>query len=183
MTLKYAHDRIAMAQTNGAIRLSRFHAGACPPPDKGTEAWLRWGAARILLGDPVFRPFMDGTARAVAVSARKTSTGIEVVATIVDPRIRSLFVNPFRDDLCTCETDNDTVYVRARLPEDTGAIRGVRQVDLPPCLSRVEHGEVTWKEEEWQDQRYLHVQLDFRHDALQEIVTNTIVRFVMAAGL
>lgn len=177
MTMKHTQDLIAMAQTIGAMSFARFQAGACPPAEKGLEAQLRLAAARILLGDPAFLPFAAQAGPAVKTAVRRTGSGLSIEATIVDPRIRSGFVNPFRNDLCTCDTDNDTLYVRARLPKDAGAILGLRRAALPACLEGVKHGVVQWREEEWRGERFLHIQIDFKHDTLGEVALNTVVRF------
>lgn len=178
MTLKHTHDRITMSQTNGALRLARFREGVCQTGE-GVQAQIQWAAARILLGDPAFRPFAGAAATAVEASARVTPSSLEVEAFITDPRIRTLFVNPFRDDLCTCDTDNDTVYARVRLPDGMESIRGPARVDLPPSLGRVGHGPVIWKEEIWDGHRLLHVQLDFKHGGMLDGATNATVRFAM----
>ena len=178
MTLKHTHDRITMAQTNGALRLARFREGVCPPGE-GIQAQFQWAAARVLIGDPAFRPFAGAAAKAIETSARATPSGLEVEAVIADPRIQTQFVNPFRDDLCTCATDNDTLYVRARVPDGMGPLRGPARVDLPPSLGRVGHGPVIWKEEIWDGHRLLHVQLDFKHGGMLDGATNATVRFAM----
>jgi len=178
MTIKHSYDRIAMAQTNG-MRLVRFRAGKPTPSHDGLDAQVRLAAAMVLLGDPAFRPFAATVGQPVETAALTTPTGVEIVATIVDPRVRSLFVDQFYSDLGVCgDTDNDTLYVRVRLPEGTGAIRSVRRVELPSSLERVEHSDVTWEEEQWQDERFLHLQIDFEPDTLQD-ATNATVRFVM----
>lgn len=177
MTLKHTQDRIAMARTNGTMSFARLQAGAVAPAEEGLEAQLRLAAARILLGDPAFRPYPAQAGPVVKTVVRRTGAGLSVEATIVDPRIRSTFVNAFRDDLCTCDTDNDTLYVRARLPKAAGTIQGVRRVALAECLESLKHGAVQWREEDWHGERILHLQIDFKHDALSEIAANAVVRF------
>lgn len=177
MALKHTQDRMVMAQTNGGMRFARLRAGVPRPGEKGLEARLRLAAARILLGDPAFRPFGGQGGPAIKAEVRSAGAELGIEATIVDPRIRSTFVSPFRDDLCTCENDNDTLYVRARLPRAAGAIQGVKGVALPACLEGAKHGAVEWREEVWRGERFLHVQIDFKHGALGEVPSNTVVRF------
>lgn len=177
MALKHTQDRIVMAQTNGGMRFARLRAGVPRPGEKGLEAQLRLAAARILLGDPAFQPFPAQAGPAMKTTVQRTGAALSVEAIIVDPRIRSSFVNPFRHDLCTCDTDNDTLYIRTPVPKAAGPICGVRRVTLPACLESVKHGAVLWREEDWHGERFLHLRIDFRHDALGEIAPNTVVRF------
>lgn len=110
---------------------------------------------------------------------RSTGQGLGVEATIVDSRIRNTFVNPFRHDLCTCGTDNDTFYVRVRLPKAIGVLQGVKGVALSKCLESAKRGSVQCREEEWRGERFLHVQIDFKHDTLAGISSKAVVQFVV----
>jgi hypothetical protein len=177
LVLKQLQDRIALSLPNRSMHFSRLEAGAMPPKEKGVEAQLRLYAARVLLGDPAFVPFPAQIGQALKTETLAFPTGFVVEAIIGDPKIRSTFVDSFRDDLCTCGTDNDTLYLRVSLPEQKQTVVGVRRVTLPTCLESAKHGSIKWKEESWAGERFLHLQLDFKHDTLAEIAPGTVIVF------
>ena len=178
MTMKHTHDRIVMAHSGDApLAFSRLEGGIPDPDEKGTAGLLRLAAARVLLGDPAFRPLADSAKPPLVTTLEPSVSGYQITATIANPEIRSTFVNPLREDMCKCCDDNDTLYLQVPMPAAATPVLRIEVVALPACLESVKHGSVEWREESWLGQRILHVQIDFRHDTLVGIKPETKVRF------
>lgn len=183
MTAKYTYDSAIMGLGGNPISVARFGAEEGDPGCDTSQRRLRGTASRILLGDPAYRPISRAANAPWTTTLKETPMGLDVVATLQDPRIRSVLVDPFRADLCDCGVRNDRLYLVVELPPGLGGV-GRISCDCPTSdLAQAGHGEVQSVEERWLGRHLLHLQVDFRHGTFDRLSTGAQVLFqVTEAG-
>ena len=168
MTAKYTYDSVVMGGGGEPVSFGRFCPGRWPPTPDAIEAKLQFAASRILLGDPAYQPFAKAADPPWRATLQQAGDGLDIVATLDDPRIRCVLVDPFRADLCDCGIRNDRLYLVVELPLSLGPVESVSFRGSDDDSAEMRHGGVQWIEERWLGKRLLHLQIDFRHGSLDE---------------
>ena len=166
--VRHTYDTVVMAGEGEALQFPRLRAGAPPPEETPVGFQMNRAASRILIGDPALRPFPSAASEPVKTTTERTPTGLIVEATVVEPRMRSMFTDVFHADLCTCDTSDDVLYFRVELPAEWEKTNSVSHSEDSCPLNEVKHSAVRWAEELWLDRRILHIQLRFAHCSLKE---------------
>jgi hypothetical protein len=177
MTAKYTYDGVVMGGGGKGISFDRFRPGRQTARIDAVGRKLQYAASRILLGDPAYQPFSKAADPPWTATLQQTAEGLDVVATLDDPRIRCMLVDPFRADLCDCGSRNDRLYLVVELPPDFGGVKRVSNSGSAGDLAKGKHGKVQWVEERWLGRRLLHLQMDFRHGSLDRGVKGGKVVF------
>lgn len=179
LVAKYNYDSVVLSGNEKILSLPRFREGKTPPAVKGVQLELQQTAARIYLGDPAFRPFQKTAAFPISTNIQTTQTGMKIRATLTDPRLRCMLVDPYRDNLCSCSAQNDVLYIRVELPKEFGRVKTVVYQKCSESLESSPHNPIRWATEHWFHRRYIHLQVEWEHDSLRHTGKKAWVEFLI----
>lgn len=165
--MKHTYDTVVMARGGKRLTFPRLKDGQTPPEENSVDFQINRAAGRILLGDPAYQPFLKAAPYPIKTAMHYTVEGLEIEASVVEPRMRSSFVDVFHSDLCTCNTPDDVLYFRVELPDDFPESYSVLHMEENCPLKDVRHSNIVWAEESWLGKRYLHIQIGFEHCSLK----------------
>lgn len=165
--MKHTYDTIVMARGGKRLAFSRLGDGKSPPNENSIDFQINRAAGRILLGDPAYQPFSKAVPYPVKTDSLLTATGLEIEASVVEPQMRSSFVDIYHNDLCSCDTPDDVLYFRVELSADFPKTYSVSHIEDNCPLKDVKHSNIVWAEEFWQGKRLLHIQIGFEHCSLK----------------
>ena len=166
IVMKHTYDTVIMAQGGKRLAFPRLRDGESPPKEDPVDFQINRTASRILLGDPAYQPFSRTALNPIKTTTRLTATGMEIEASVTEPRMRFTFVDVFHTDLCTCDTPDDVLYFRVELPDGFPKAYSVSHSEDSCPLKDVKHSALVWAEESWLGKRFLHVQVAFTHCSL-----------------
>jgi hypothetical protein len=162
---RHNYDTIVMANLPKPLGFPTFTEGQPRPKETTFETMLNGAAARVLFGDPAFRPLLKPCYQGpYEIKTIPGPDSIFLEVQVKEKKIYGSFVDIFRFGLGGGQYMNDKLYFT--LPVD-GPISKVSVVKATCQGAALEHDFLSHAVELWGGARTLHVHLDFPYDKLK----------------
>ncbi len=159
--MKYTYDQVVMASGGKRPAFPRWKDGEAPPAlGRGTME-LHGTAARVLFGDPRFKPLKKVAKSPYFVKMKRSGRNYLVKAQMLNPDLKYTHMDTFSGDMARNRMQfNDRFYFQADLP-GKAKVKSVKVVTAVARKKAVKHRLVSYAVEAWRGRRILHVQVDF----------------------
>lgn len=124
------------------------------------EIMLMGTASRVLFGDPAYVPFKAFTSPPFDVKIRIKEEELEIVATLVNPILKSTYTDTYHSEMSETRQFNDRALLVFALPEGWDIIKKISISDVTVDGNSIKHRLVGYAVESDGKKSILHIQID-----------------------
>ena len=124
------------------------------------EIMLKGTASRVLFGDPAYVPIKAFSSPPFDLKITKKEKELEIVATLVNPMLKSTYTDTYQSDMSKTRQFNDRALLVFALPEGWDIVEKISILDVIVDGKSLKYRLIGYAVESDGRKSYLHIQID-----------------------